>query len=699
MATYTLDDALALFVQLEPGDKAGLRELRQGLWPLVASPAITPAARGLLADAVLLIDDPRMGRKATRDACFDELRQVLERAATAGDPLPMAEPSAPVAAPPSEPAAVAIDRLAIPADADASLLGDFVTESQEYLEASEAALLRLETDAEDAESINVIFRAFHTIKGTSAFLGLDPIAELAHHAETLFSRVRERELACTGGYADLALRAVDVMKELIAGVRRALGGEAVPLPGEYAAVLQVLLDPEAAGVSAAGSSPVLDAEGRGPKAEGPVEGRGPRAEGPVEGRVPKADGPADGRAPRLESKGETQVRVRTDRLDKLIEMVGELVIAQAMISQDPTLRASAHVDLARKVGHAEKIVRELQDLSMGMRMVPLKGPMQKIARLVRDLAHRSGKLVEFVSEGEETEIDRNLVDLLTDPLVHMARNALDHGLEAPEERVAAGKSRAGTVRIAAYHAGGNVVVELHDDGRGLSRERIVRKAVAVGLIASDDGMSDADVWQLIFAPGFSTAEKVTDLSGRGVGMDVVRRNIDAARGRVEITSQAGVGTSFTLRLPLTLAITDGMLIRVGGERYIVPTAQITLSFRPEAGAVSTYQGRAEMVLHREQLLPVVRLHRLFGVSGAQEDPSQALLMIVGDGAHQVALLVDELLSQQQVVAKSLGDGIGRIRGLAGGAILGDGRVGLILDVPEVVAIARHGVAETVTRAA
>jgi two-component system chemotaxis sensor kinase CheA len=370
-----------------------------------------------------------------------------------------------------------------------------------------------------------------------------------------------------------------------------------------------------------------------------------------------------------------------------------------MISQDPALRRTDQVDLARKVGHAEKIVRELQDLSMGMRMVPLKGPMQKVARLVRDLAQRSGKLVDFVTEGEDTEIDRNLVDLLTDPLVHMVRNALDHGLEPPEERERIGKPRAGTVRVAAYHAGGNVVVELHDDGRGLSRERIVAKAVAVGLIASADGMSDADVYALIFAPGFSTAEKVTDLSGRGVGMDVVRRNIESARGRVEITSRPGQGTTFTLRLPLTLAITDGMLIRVGAERYIVPTSQITLSFRPEHDAVSTYQGRAEMVLHRGQLLPVVRLHRLFGVAGAREDPAQALLMIVGDGAHQVALLVDELLSQQQVVAKSLGDGIGRVRGLAGGAILGDGRVGLILDVPELVAIARHGEGDAVTRAA
>lgn len=689
MSTYTLDDALSLFVQLEPGDKAGLKELRQMLWQLAMSPAHAGAVRGILAGAIVTLDDPRMNRKASRTKCFGELREQMEAAAAAAAPAIEAPAPAAAPAPVSEaptPAgheddeeAPRADAIVVGEDADIGLLSDFVTESVEYLEASEAALLRLENDVDDGESINVIFRAFHTIKGTSAFLGLDPIAEFAHHAETLFSRMRDREVVCSGGYADLALRCVDVMKELIAGVRLAMAGDRAPIPAAYDDVLQVLLDPEAAGVDATSGTLSFGMDDA------------------VVVDLPSDVAPAQAAAgPKLETarspKGDAveQVRVRTDRLDQLIEMVGELVIAQAMLTQDPTLKQSANVDLARKVSHADKIVRELQDLSLGMRMVPLKGAFQKVARLVRDLAQKSGKLVEFVADGEDTEIDRHLVDLLTDPLVHMVRNAIDHGLEFAAERVSAGKAATGTVRVSAFHAGGNVVVELRDDGRGLSRERIAKKAVSVGLIASDEGMSDADVYALIFAPGFSTAEKITDLSGRGVGMDVVKRNIESARGRVEIASTPGEGTVFTLRLPLTLAITDGMLIRVGTERYIVPTASITLSFRPEAGAISTYQGRAEMVLHRGQLLPVVRLHRLFDVSGAQEDPMQALLMIVGDGSHQVALLVDELLGQQQVVAKALGDGIGRVRGLAGGAILGDGRVGLILDLPEVVALARHG---------
>jgi two-component system chemotaxis sensor kinase CheA len=392
----------------------------------------------------------------------------------------------------------------------------------------------------------------------------------------------------------------------------------------------------------------------------------------------------------------SSVRVRTDRLDRLVDMVGELVIAQSMIAGDEALAgalATQH-ELAKKIAHAGKIVRELQDLAMSMRMVPLKPTFQKLARLVRDVSAKLGKDVELVTDGEDTEVDRTMADVVSDPLVHMVRNALDHGLETPDERERAGKTRQGRVTLAAYHAGGSVMLELTDDGRGLDRERIARKAVERGLIESDralSAMTDAEVYQLIFAPGFSTADQVTDVSGRGVGMDVVKRNIESVRGRVEITSAPGEGTTFHVRLPLTLAVTDGMLVRVGEERYVVPLTNIHMSFRPDAAMLQSIGGRGEVVSLRGETMPVVRLHRLFGVSGAAEVPTSALLMIVGDGRRRrSALLVDELLGQQQVVAKTLGDGLGRVRGVAGGAILGDGRVGLILDVGEICALAESG---------
>jgi two-component system, chemotaxis family, sensor kinase CheA len=341
------------------------------------------------------------------------------------------------------------------------------------------------------------------------------------------------------------------------------------------------------------------------------------------------------------------------------------------------------------VVHAGKIVRELQDLTMATRMVPLRPAFQKLARLVRDVAQKTGKQVEFTVQGEDTEIDRTMVDAISDPLVHMARNAVDHGIESPEARLAAGKPAVGRVQLRAYHAGGNVVVELTDDGKGLDRDRLVQKAIDRGLITSSKGMSDHDILNLIFAAGFSTAETITDISGRGVGMDVVRRGVESLRGRVDISSELGHGSTFTVCLPLTMAITDGMLVRVGAERYVIPLASIVLSFRPEAGSLKTVAGRGEMAVLRDELLPIIRLHRLFGVDHAIEDPTSALLMVVGVGERRCALLVDELLGQQQVVAKSLGDGLGKVQGVSGGAILGDGRVGLILDVPEIETLARR----------
>ncbi|MFN8666478.1 MAG: chemotaxis protein CheA [Gemmatimonadaceae bacterium] len=572
----------------------------------------------------------------------------------------------------------------LPSDADLSLLSDFIAESRELLENAEAALLGLELDPDNVEAVNTIFRAFHTIKGTSAFLSLDYVTEFAHHAETILSRVRDREIRCVGGYADLALRSCDMIRSLLDATQDAVEGRGETIPSGYDDLLEVVRNPESNGVSEGSGAP-----GARTVAERlPDESSDARDTSPSSGG---ATGAAGGN--RRGAAGEPTVRVRTERLDRLIEMVGELVIAESMISQDPVIRQGGHLDLNRKISHAEKIVRELQDLSMAMRMVPLKAPFQKVARLVRDLGSRSGKRVEFVAEGEDTEIDRNMVDFLGDPLVHMVRNSVDHGIETPEERRAAGKPEVGIVRLSAYHASGNVVVEMSDDGRGLNREKIVRKAVQQGLIASAEGLSDKDVYDLIFAPGFSTADKITDVSGRGVGMDVVRRNIEALRGRVEIQSRPGQGTTFIVRLPLTLAITDGMLVRVGSERYIVPTINIHLSFRPPRASLSTVAGRGEMVMLRDEVMPLVRLHRVFGVQDAVEDPTDALLMVVGDGTQRTALLVDELLGQQQVVAKSLGNGIGRVNAISGGAILGDGRVGLILDVNELLTLARFGEAD------
>lgn len=716
MSHLTLDDAATLLLQLEPGDLDDLARLREALTglvfenrvPISSQPHVARAARllGTLVDqsadapAAVFADVSRAVEAAM--AAID----ALASAATVSPPQPRAVAASapavipapvPAPAPSSAPAAAsrastsvehdpALDEL--PGDTDLDLLGDFLTESVDSLTAAEAALLELEADPSHEEAINTVFRAFHTVKGTSAFLGLGRIAAFAHEAESLLSRVRDQEIAYTRACAELSLASSDMLKALLDAVKHAAAGNGrLRIPPGYAALFDALssYDPAAEPTGVVGAI-VPEATNRAATPAGPPTASNSGDNGPATTRGAAAN-------------AEATIRVRTDRLDRLIDMVGELVIAQSMISGDSELDASVQHELTRKISHAGKIVRELQDLSMSMRMVELRPTFQKLARVVRDTAVKAGKEVVFNVTGDDVEIDRQLADLLGDPLVHMVRNAVDHGVEGPDERVRVGKSRTGSVRLQAYHASGNVVVELIDDGRGLHRERIVAKAVEKGLIESDKGMTDSEVFNLIFAPGFSTAEKVTDISGRGVGMDVVRRNLEAIRGRIDITSAPGKGTTFAIRLPLTLAVTDGMLVRVGQERFVVPTTHIHMSFRPEPAMLSTIVGRGEVVLLRGELMPIARLHELFDVPDAVRSPLEGLLMIVGDAERRTALLVDELLGQQQVVAKTLGDSLGKVPGLSGGAILGDGRVGLILDVTETVALAQSGGASQVRHAA
>ncbi len=708
-----LDDVAALLVQTESDDNAGCTAITRALKTLAARRATSATVRAHLARARdAMVAAAKVG---TPGSGLVEAGRHIELAAREGGetldaPTARADaaPACVATTPASTPEPAIVDRIPeapgvvpgvadVPAvtprllqsDSDMDLMRDFLMEARELLDNAEAALLALESCPQDGESINTVFRAFHTIKGTSAFLGLEDVTEFAHHAESLLSRVRDGELSFTGPVADLALRATDMIKALLNAVERTKPGDEIDRPAGFMSLLGSVTEAASAPAQTGVGTPQPDSP---PVDAADVTWATLASEAPASS-APTADaGLAEPPVAEAhdERKTDATVRVRTDRLDRLVEMVGELVIAQAMIAQDGTVLSGTQIDLARKVSHANKMVRELQDLSMSMRMVPLKATFQKLARLVRDVARKTGKQVSFVVDGEETEIDRNMVDVIGDPLVHMVRNAIDHGIEAPEVRERLGKPRHGTVRLSAYYAGGNVMVALSDDGKGLDRDRIVRKALEKRLIESDKGLEDEQIFDLIFAPGFSTADQVTDVSGRGVGLDVVRRNVESLRGRVDITSTAGAGSTFSIRLPLTLAITDGLLVRVGAERFIVPTIGIQVTIRPERRQLSTVTGRAEMLQLRELLMPVVRLHRLFEIPDAATDPSQALLMIVGEGDRRVALMVDELLGEHQVVAKSLGDGIGKQPGIAGGAILGDGRVGLIIDLAEIAALARAG---------
>ncbi len=372
------------------------------------------------------------------------------------------------------------------------------------------------------------------------------------------------------------------------------------------------------------------------------------------------------------------VRVDRQRLDELINQIGELVIGASMVEQEiVSIAGGRGLESMSGLG---KIVRDLQEMSLGLRMVPIAATFQKMNRVIRDVAKKVGKQINFVTSGDETELDKSVVDQISDPLVHMVRNAADHGIETPEERIAAGKPAEGTVTLRAYQQGGNVYIELIDDGRGLNRKRIMAKAVERGLVPADANLTDAEICNLIFLPGFSTASAVTDVSGRGVGMDVVRRNVEALQGSVSVKSEEGKGSTITVRLPLTLAILDGLLVRLSDEVFVIPLLSVIESISVSANEIHRIVGVGEVISLRGEVVPLLRLHKALNIKANEQNEEQGLLVIVEDQGRRLALRVDDLIGQQQVVIKNLETNFRKVPGVSGATILGDGHVALILDI-------------------
>ncbi|MBK8097869.1 MAG: chemotaxis protein CheA [Planctomycetes bacterium] len=580
----------------------------------------------------------------------------------------------------------------------ADSLAEFITESRSHLTEAEGAMIAFEADHSDAEQINLTFRAFHTIKGVAGFLNLKAIVELAHVSETLLDEARSHRLEFRQQDVDLILAAGDLISQMIA----ALEGQPAPKKAQFETLVKRLQAAAQRVHVENGAEEVLEAapshqEKIAQKRASPAKVKDDDdSDGNGDGKVlkpaPRASSNAGGAggAPVDEHKAakvERTVKVSTTRLDMLVDMVGELVIAQSMVLQDPAIQRIDNQGLARNIGQVGKITRDLQEAAMSLRMVTLKATFQKMARLVRDVASKSGKKVALAIQGEDTELDRNVVEQISDPLVHMIRNAVDHGIEGPDDRRMAGKDSEGRLFLRAYHQGGSIVIEIADDGRGINKARVVAKAIEKGLLPAEtrsEDLSDQEAFGIIFLPGFSTAEKVTDLSGRGVGMDVVRRNIEALRGKIEIDSKLGEGTTFRMRLPLTLAIIDGMVVRVGRERYVVPTLSIEQSFRPATADVHHLVDRGECVRVRGNVLPVYRLKDIFAQGDGFDDLEQGILIVVEIDGERSCLFVDEILGQQQVVIKSLGMQGEKLCGVSGGAIMSDGRIALILDVGSLV---------------
>jgi len=588
---------------------------------------------------------------------------------------------------------------------DKEIIADFVTESLENLDTIEISVMDLEQDPSDQETINAIFRPFHTVKGVSGFLNFNKINKLSHAVENLLDKARNGELEIDEEIIDVVLECVDLLKKMIENVRVSMNSGA-PLEGDFnvenhiAKVDNFVAGDEKRDKKVLGE--ILVEKGAISKVDLDEalhiqkERQDKRlGEILVEEKKVKADEIVSALRDQKRSGRPAilQVKIDTEKLDNVVDMVGELAIAQSMLRQNEHVTASDSRKLDHIINQLNQITSGLQKTAMTLRMVPIKHTFQKMLRLVRDLAKKAGKEVQLVMSGEDTEIDRNMVEEIYEPMVHLIRNSVDHGMEPPDERAAANKPRKGTINLKAYHKGGEIVIEIEDDGRGLDQERILEKALSRGLMQEGEKLTEGEINNLIFHPGFSTAEKVTDVSGRGVGMDVVKSKIvERLRGKVEIQSAQGKGTTILIRLPLTLAILDGMVVKLNDEQYIIPTLSVQESFKPQENEYYTVKGEGEMLKVRDSLVPLIRLDQLLSLNGKKVSneietaPWEKLVVVVENLERRSCILIDELLGQDEVVIKNLGETFQDVKGIAGGAIMGDGRISLILDIAGILDI-------------
>lgn len=587
---------------------------------------------------------------------------------------------------------------------DLSLVHDFIQESRDHIHSAETLMLDLESDPTNAEFINSIFRSFHTIKGVSGFLGIREVTELAHSIENVIDQARKNVLIIKPAHIDLFLHSMDCLKEIISNIEAGCETNSFTIPASYSSIMEKLSVPDAIELQ-------YDITTSGPPKKlgtllyekGEIdnvqltEALRKQDSGDLRkiGKILIEDNGVPVRSvakaiavqtqSRITRNVEETIRVPVNRLDQLIDAIGEAMISQSMVTADPAVKFSDSQTLLTKISQTNLIMRQIQELSMSLRMVSVKATFQKMARLVRDLSKKHTKEIEFITEGEDTEIDKSVVENIGDPLIHMIRNSVDHGIEMATDREAAHKSRIAKIHLRAYHKAGNVFIEIQDDGRGLDKDAIFEKAVSKGLCKPDDKLTENEIYQFIFLPGFSTAKVITDVSGRGVGMDVVKRNIETLRGSVEMSSEKGNGTTFTIRLPLTLAIIDGMVVKVDAETCIIPTLSIIETISTSYEHIETVLDKGNMIKVRGNLIPLLHLSGLFNNNHSKLNDKAKVTLIIEDMlGRKAGLLVDEIIGQQQVVIKNLGNGLGEVPGISGGAIMSDGSVSLIIDVSNIV---------------
>lgn len=600
-------------------------------------------------------------------------------------------------------------------------LRDFLNDTKEDLDKIESNLVSLEKSIVQGEEIdfdmvNAIFRHYHSIKGSSGFFELKEVVRVAHQAENILDLFRKKHLIIESDHLDAIYRVHDFIAELVERVEKnghdkGLEDRADSLIEDLRAVEshRMISKPDQEKI-AKPKKFGLFAEEEGLKAESAKVGNKADTEENASADVDSsnqvdeslssansdveeenliiindADVQVEAKKQISQSIEIKDIRISTDKLDSLMDLLGELVIVEAMVSRHANDEILNVEMLRRSTSQLSKVTRYLQEIGLSMRMVPVQGLFQKMTRLVRDLSRKSGKNVKFETHGEETEIDKTIIEHLSDPLVHIIRNALDHGMETSEQRMKANKPAAGLIKMEAMHKGNEIWIVIKDDGRGLNREKILAKAVEHGLIESVDvDWRDNQVWELIFHPGFSTAEKITDISGRGVGMDVVRKNITRLKGKIDVESVSGEGTTFYLRIPLTLAIIEAMVVKYSDRYYIIPTENIERFIDLNVMQVSDIHDHQQVVRINDQLISVVDLNEIFHYSTHKENHDERIAVVIGKKGDFVAIRLDAIIGSQQVVVKPLDEAMEHLKGLSGSAILGDGEVGLIIDADFIV---------------
>ncbi|MDH4128612.1 MAG: chemotaxis protein CheA [Spirochaetota bacterium] len=587
---------------------------------------------------------------------------------------------------------------------DLELYNNFIIETSEYLDNVEAQILNLEQNPMARESIDEIFRAFHTIKGVSGFLKLDDLNFLAHELESLLEYVKENNILMDGNYLDFLLDYTDMVRDIINSIKEKLDGKDSPLtPIDRQLITdrifkllsneksinrkklgEIILEQGNIDENSLNESMIKSKQENKKLGELLLDEKKINAKQLAQALRRQTESTTVEKAEisnkKTPSTDLSTIKVNANKLDSLLDAVGELVISHNQISQNPFILENKNNRILKDINHLGRVVSELQKLSMSLRMVEIRPTFQKMNRLVRDLSQKLSKPINLIITGEDTEIDRSIVDEISDPLIHILRNTIDHGIETEKERIAKNKDKIGSVNLSAYHQGGNVIIEVKDDGKGLDRKKILQKAIDMGIVSNGDNLSEHEINNLLFHTGLSTAEEVTDVSGRGVGMNIVKEKINKIRGIVELFSEPDKGTKFIMKIPLTMAIIDGVVISIGKNKYILPSIHIKQIFKLDSKKYFTYKQEGEMIDINGLLVPLVRLYKLFKVEPTYNKPEDGLIILVENETKQKCFMLDDIIGKQEIVVKSLGERLRNTEGISAATILGDGKVGLILDV-------------------